>query len=460
MTESFDATARLADGAPGVADLEQYVLACQCLGYRHPDLTAHPGQIRDWYAAEDGLDLGALETDCAALQSAVTAAEDALARHEAQLEALSTAWQGAGASASREFLRRHGQAATVAATAVRTAASALADLRERLWTTVDDKVARVTAIGDGVQARRADWLAAAQTVTAGAGDRAVASELVDHEVKPFVDTVIGGDWLAAMRAATDAIEAAYEAVTAQLVPEIGAVFDVPGQLGPADATPPPAATGVSAPPAAAGVAPAPVTPAGWAAPVVSPALPALSATPPPLSATPPPLPGSPPPPAESAASPSPSLGGGVPDLGGAFSGFGQQLSDLLGGLLGEGALDGELDDPTHPDIDALEEESEPEDDVEDDAEADIEDDLGDDRENEQEEKDEEGGAEPEEPTIEEPMCAATRAEVAEAPVEEPPAATVPPEPPVPPEPLAVPAEPRTAGTPCEIAADELPQVGE
>lgn len=435
MAESFDATARLADGAPGVTEFEQYVLACQCLGYRHPDLTAHPGQLRDWYAAEDGLDLGALETDCAAMQSVARAAEDALARHEAQLDTLSTAWQGAGASASREFLRRHGQAATVAATAVRTAASALAELRERLWTAVDGKVAKVTAIGDGVQARRADWLAAAQTVTTGAGDRAVASELVDHEVKPFVDTVVGGDWLAAMRAASDAIEAAYEAVMAQLAPETGAVFDVPGQLGPADTTPPPPAPGVAS---------APVTPAGWA--------PLPAAPPPPLPAAPPPLPAAPPPPTEPAASALPSLGGGVPDLGGAFSGFGQQLSDLIGGLLGEGALDGELDDPTQSDAEEL---------AEDNAE-DIE------EEDEDEEKDEEDGAELEEPTVEEPVCAAAPAEVAEAPVEDPPATTVPPvppEPPVPepmapPEPLAAPAEPPTAGTPCEIAADELPQVGE
>ncbi|OBG88307.1 hypothetical protein A5698_24510 [Mycobacterium sp. E136] len=433
----------------GVAEFEQYVLACQCLGYRHPDLTAHAGQVRDWYAAEDGLDLGALETDCAAMQSVARAAEDALARLEAQLDTLSTAWQGAGASASREFLRRHGQAATVAATAVRTAASALAELRERLWTAVDDKVAKVTAIGDGVQARRADWLAAAQTVTTGAGDRAVASELVDHEVKPFVDTVVGGDWLAAMRAATDAIEAAYEAVMAQLAPETGAVFDVPGQLGPADTTPPPPAPGV---------APAPVTPAGWAAPAaVSPPLPAapsppLPAAPPPVPAAPPPLPAAPPPPTEPAASALPSLGGGVPDLGGAFSGFGQQLSDLIGGLLGEGALDGELDDPTQSDAEEL-------------AEDNAEELAEDTEEDEDEEKDEEDGAELEEPTVEEPVCAAAPAEVAEAPVEEPPAATVPPEPPVPQplaplEPLAAPAEPPTAGTPCEIAADELPQVGE
>ncbi len=456
MAERFDAAARLADGAPGVAEIEQYVLACQCLGYRHPDLTTHPGQVRDWYAAEHGLDLGSLETDCAALQAGATAAEDALARHEAQLDVLATAWQGVGASASREFLRRHGQAATVAATAVRTAASALADLRERLWTTVDDKVAKVLAIGDGVQARRADWLAAAQTVTTGAGDRAVASELVDHEVKPFVDTVIEGDWLAAMRAATGAIEAAYEAVTAQLAPESGAVFDVPGELGPAwtpsasvsamgappDATPSSPAPIVSAPPAAMDMAPAPVTSAGWTASV--PATPA-----PPLT---------PAAPAEPAVPSLPSLGGGLPDLGGGLSGFGQQLGDLLGGLLGEGALDDELDEPTEPDVDALDEdESDAEDLAEDDEENE------EDEEEEEEEEDEEDGAEPKdsvEPTAEETACPAAPAEV-DVPSEEPPAATVPPEPLVmPPEPLAEPAELPNAGTPCEIAADELPQVGE
>ncbi|MGE2718204.1 hypothetical protein [Mycolicibacterium celeriflavum] len=466
MAETVDAAARLADGLPGVADIEQYVLACQCLGYRHPDLTTHPAQVRDWYAAEDGMDLGALEADCAGLQAVASAAEDALARQEAQLEALTTAWQGLGANASREFLHWHGEAAAAAATAVRKAASALDDLRERLWASVDDKVARAVSIGDDVGARRGDWLAASQTVTTGTGDRAVASELVDQEVKPFVDAVIAGEWLAAMRTTTDAIEAAYELATAELAPHGEAVFDVPGDLGPswipsgsADGTTPVPAPITNAAPAAIGAAPAPVAPAGWAAPA------ALSPPPPtappavelPASAAPPsaePLP-------PQSAPPLPSLGGGLPDLGGGLSDFGQQLGDLLGGLLGEGALDdASLDDLTEPDLDD---------------EAEFEPDEG--AGETEEEEDEEGGEEEEgeedeaeeaedvatEP-VAEPLCETEPppSEVA-APPEEPPVATVPPEPVAESAELQAPLpspEAPNAGTPCEIAADELPQVGE
>ena len=53
----------------------------------------------------------------------------------------------------------------------------------------------------------------------------------------------------------------------------------------------------------------------------------------------------------------PSLGG-LPDVGGGFSGFGQQLADMLGGLMGSGdalAEPPDLDEPTElddpPDLD-------------------------------------------------------------------------------------------------------------
>ncbi|WP_242656892.1 hypothetical protein [Mycobacterium lehmannii] len=472
MGETFDAAARLADGTPGVGDVTQYVLACQSLGYRHPDLTTHPGQLHDWYAAETGMDLNALETDCAALQAAATAAEDVLARQEAQLAALTDAWQGLGANASREFLRSHAEAATVAATAVRTAAVALADLRERLWRAVDDKVSKVLAIGDGVRARRADWLAAAHSVTTGVGDRAVASELVDQEVKPFVDTVIGGEWLEAMRAATDAINAAYEAVAAELASEAGATFEIPGDLGPvwtpstASVGEPPAAgvgeTAARSVPATPGAVvaanptpPAPVVPAGWGASVASP----------PLAPAPPapPLPIEPPVPQPATASPMPSLGGGMPDFGGGLTSFGQQLGDMLGGLLGDGALDAAVDDGEPAGL--------PEEDLGeiDDSETTETDEASEAREAGEDSDD--AAAVPGEvtdPAVAEPMCQPEpRPNSDTAPPEEP-AATVPPEPPtvteeppaVTPEPLVAPPKPPDAGTPCEIAADELPQVGE
>ena len=75
---------------------------------------------------------------------------------------------------------------------MRTAADALATLRDNLWHAVDGKVA-ATISADA--AHRAEWLAAAHTVTTGAGDRAAASERIDQEVKPFVDNNIRAQWL-------------------------------------------------------------------------------------------------------------------------------------------------------------------------------------------------------------------------------------------------------------------------
>ena len=51
-------------------------------------------------------------------------------------------------------------------------------------------------------------------MTTGAGDRAAASELIDQQVKPFVDNDIRADWLTAMRSAMAAVAAPYDAATA------------------------------------------------------------------------------------------------------------------------------------------------------------------------------------------------------------------------------------------------------
>ena len=203
MAEKFDVASRLAEGRPAVDNIAAYVWACHVLGYANPDLTLHASQVSDWYGSEDGLDLRALDADCAALEAAVAATEDALTRQDDQLGALSAAWQGRSADLSREFLRRHGEASAAAAAAVRTTADALAALRDNLWHTVDAKVAAaITAEGRAPD----EWLAAAQTVTTGAGDRAAASERIDQEVKPFVDNDIRADWLTAMRSATAAVD--------------------------------------------------------------------------------------------------------------------------------------------------------------------------------------------------------------------------------------------------------------
>lgn len=446
MAEKLDVTSRLAEGRPAVENIQTYVSACHELGYANPDLTLHASQVRDWYASEDGLDLRALDDDCAALEAAVAATEDALARQDDQLGALSAVWQGRTADLSREFLRRHGEASAAAAAAVRTAADALAALRDNLWHTVDGKAAATIAADGGAPA---EWLAAAHTVTTGAGDRAAASERIDQEVKPFVDNNIRAEWLTAMRSAMAAVMDLYDAATAELSAEPDAVFEVPGELGPSWTPPPRDDEAATVSTAASPVAPQAAAPQSWGAPSVPPSIPA----PAPVAA---PMPSPPTPPIDagstapaSAAPPSaPSLGG-LPDVGGGLSGFGQQLADAFGSLFGSaGEALADTSEIDEPEID---------DELDDDLEADAEDD---DLEDDEEPVD--PAADPEkEPVTEEivePVC--TPAE-APAPVDPPlPEEPAPTPVAVPPPAESAPPEPLAASTPCEIAADELPQVGE
>lgn len=459
MAEKFDAASRLAEGVPTVDAVQKYVWACRVLGYEHPDLTMDAAQVRERYASEDGLNLAALDEDWAALQAAVTATEEALARQDSQLAALAAAWHGRGADASREFLRRHGEASALATAAVRTAAHSLAELRDKLWHTVDGKVATVL----GVQPRD-DWLAAAETVTTGSGDRAVASELVEQEVKPFVSNVIGGEWVTAMRAAVDAIEAAYDAATAELASEADATFDVPGDLGPTW-TPP---VGAGDAPAGTVASPAPnvvpVAPAAWSGPGPGAAAPTVAA-PPAVAAPPvrtaPPVPAAPPTDPAAMAPPlgpppMPSMGGGLPEMGSGLSGFAQQLAETLGGLLG--GADDALAEPGDIEPPELDEPSETEE-LDDGTLDDHEDELDEEAED-PEEAGEACDGPPEDPAPQEDELLAEEAAATPAPVPPPPEVLPPPipEPPIdepPPE-----SPPPDSGTPCEIAADELPQVGE
>jgi hypothetical protein len=467
VAEKLDATSRLAEGHPAVDNVQNYVSACHLLGYQNPDLTLHGSQVRDWYASEDGLDLSALEADCAAFDAVVAATEQALVRQEDQLGTIPAAWSGHGAEASQAFLRGHGEASAAAAAAVRTAADALRALRDRLWQAVDEKVAAVIAIEDRGAAQRGEWLAAAHTVMTGAGDRAAASELIDQQVKPFVDNDIRADWLTVMRAAMAAVTDAYDAATAELTAERVAVFDVPGDLGPSW-TPPrdddmPALAGTATSPAP----PVGATPVWSTTPAGTAATPAPSA---PIAAAPLPVPPAAPPVDPAAAAPSmaappmPSLGGmggGMPDIGSGLSGLGQQLGETLGGLFGsaEGAI---ADPPDLEEPDLLDDESKPDEEIEDDELEDPLDDEASEDVLEDEETEVEGTVDP---AVERgAACAEEAAALSEE--------VAPPTPPPPPEPVPTPAplppppepppppSPAEGETPCGIAAEELPQVGQ
>ncbi|HET6737226.1 hypothetical protein [Mycobacterium sp.] len=465
MAEKLDATSRLAEGRPAVDNVQNYVSACHMLGYQNPDLTLHPSQVRDWYASEDGLDLSALDADCAAFDAVVAATERALVQQEDQLGAMPAAWSGHGADASQAFLRRHGEASAVAAAAVRTAAEALRALRDRLWQTVDEKAATAIAIEDRRTAQRGEWLAAAQTVMTGAGDRAAASELIDQQVKPFVDNDIRADWLTAMRSAMTAVTNAYDAATAELTAERVAVFDVPGDLGPSS-RPPPRDDDVAGP---GGTATAPpvgappvwsTAPAGTAA-MSAPLAPLAAA---PLAAAPLPVPPAAPPVEPAAAAPAmsappmPSLGGmggGMPDIGSGLSGLGQQLGETLGGLFGsaENAL---AEPPELEEPELLDDESEPDDELEDPLDDEASEGVAEDEDAQVDEI--EGTVDPAADTGE--GCAEEAAALSEEVAPPPPPEPVPTPAPLPPPEPAPPPSPAEGETPCEIAADELPQVGQ
>lgn len=133
MAGRLDVAGRLAEGLPAVEHMQSYLRACQQIGYRDPELNGDPAQIRDWYASEDGLDLRALDSDCAALRAAGSVISEALRLLRDQLTVLATAWTGPGADAAVAFLRRHCDIADGVVAEVRAAAQRGESLRDNLW---------------------------------------------------------------------------------------------------------------------------------------------------------------------------------------------------------------------------------------------------------------------------------------------------------------------------------------
>ena len=232
MADRLDVAGRLAEGRQAVEHTQTYVQACQALGYRQPDLTAHAGQVRDWYDAESGLDLKALDGDCATLRAAVNAVEEALFVQRAQATELVTGWRGSGADAAMRFLQSHCDTAADVTAQVRSAAEVCAALRDNLWRSVDGKVATTIAIDERRAAERPAWLAAAHTVTAGAEDHSVAADVILRQVIPYVDNDIRNDWLAAMHATAATIASSYDTAIHAMTSAPEVAFEIPGELGP------------------------------------------------------------------------------------------------------------------------------------------------------------------------------------------------------------------------------------
>ncbi len=395
-----DVDGALARGAPAVEVLTDYVAACRALG--HP--AAEPGALHDAYTAEDGMDLGALDADCAAVAAALGAVDEAARLQDAARVALAGAWQGPGADAAAAVIGQHAQSSALAEAALRRVADTLGQLRDTLWQLVSGKVAAVQDIED--RAQREQWWPAARAVATGAGAQDIASEIVDGKVNPFVTVAIGSDWADVMQSTQRSVRDAYDAAAA------GISGDAPGFGSPAAVTSPAAA------------APAPALPADPAAVPAPAALPASNLG-------------------------SGLSGSGLAPMGAGVTGIGQQIADLIGGLLNT-ASDGAA-------TDALDLDEPDGDRVGPDAETDAETDEPEEEEVDEEPADDVTGDEQEPPVDTEATAEPVAAQ------SDPPAPTSVPEPvvepaapPAAPAPDALPEPPRT---PCEIAADELPQAG-
>lgn len=452
MAARLDVAARLAEGLPAVEHTQTYLRACEQIGYRHPDLTGDPAQIRDWYDSEEGLDLHALDADCAGLRAAGSVVTEALRLQRDQLNILATAWTGPGSDAAVAFLRRHCEIAGAVVTEVRAAAQRCESLRDNLWQLVDARVAATTAIDDRTLAQRPAWLAAAAAVTT----EARAREVVDQQVKPYVDNDIRQDWRTAMLSTRAAMTAAYDMVTDRFAAASRAYFEIPGDFG-APGRPPRGLAAEALPAVVATPPPGPAPSAFASTPTTA------SAPQPPIAQMPatesiagwsgdPGLPGG-----SGALGSGGGLGGsggfnGVDGLGGLgnLGGLASRIVASMGDLLGSSTGDPFGDDPFGDDPFG-------------------DDDPFDDDEDTRHKSDPlEEPVEPRSQTAQRPPNAAVPPGDGGVPASQPTGearpATALPAPETPPAPPAVPAPPPgpvpVGSTPCEIAANELPQAGQ
>lgn len=419
----------------------------------------------------------ALDRDCAELRAAGVVAAEALRLQRAQVAELAVAWTGAGGEAAVQLLQRHCDTAEALATELRAAAQRCESLRDNLWYLIDAKAATAIAVDDRTRAQRPEWLAAAAAVTAGQPDRDDAHNLIRQQVIPYVDNDIRNEWLPAMRSATDGVQTSYAMVVDRMAAAPAARFEFPGDLG-SGLVPVPATRPLVA-------APMPPLDAAPTLPDAAPTLPAAVSEPAAAATLPAAVPS---PAAAPAADWGAALGdaAGMPagDLGGlAGSGMGSGLGsglgggggllglagkivDAMGGLLGSvgDGLDGA--DP-FGDQDPLDDNAFHGDPFHADDPADAKD-AGDDA-------DETAADEPAAPDRPAPAGEAEpngepapsgeappTGEPAQPVAATPPAAPPPAEPPADPGPAPGAAQPapEPGSTPCQIAADQLPQAGQ
>jgi hypothetical protein len=306
-----------------------------------------------------------------------------------------------------EFVERHCAAAATVVAGLRDAAEVLNSLRQRLGDLIETKAEAAVRIDDRSAGPRPEWLAGAEAVLSGAPD-STAVQVVSQQIAPWVDE-IRSEWVTAMRSSTESVSTAYAESANRLTARGDPRFEMPAPHSTPDRDPPSAAPQPEAP--AAAPQPAPAQWAPQAAPAQS--VPLVS----------PPL----------------------PDAGGGLAALVAALAEALVAA-----------PETGPDVETGPEEAGPVEPDPEEPEPEVETGIGESKEPEAQsdpaaEPEPVADADPEQPEQPEPP--------APQPQPQPPAPETPPPPSPLPPPLA--AESTAADqSPCEIAADELPQVGQ
>ena len=205
-----------------VDDFARYAAACQAVG--RGGISAE--RVHELASGEDGIGLAALQADVAALTSAAADAQAALSAQRTAVGLLAGAWQGRSASAATDLLDRHCATAAGTAAALAEAADVLERLRERLARLLAERQEAGVRIADRRSAERRWWLACSDAVLAGTADGAAHTE-VSTRIAQFVDADIAGDWAASVTAVTDAVGAAYRDAATVLAARTKAGFEVP-----------------------------------------------------------------------------------------------------------------------------------------------------------------------------------------------------------------------------------------
>lgn len=203
----------------------RYAAACRDVG--HVGITSE--RIRELASREDGVGLAALQSDIAALAAAAGHARSALSEQRTAIGVLGAGWRGRSGSIATAVLEQHCTAAADILHSLVEAADVLERLRGTLSRLLAERDEAGVRIADRRSAERPRWLACSEAVLAGTADGVAVAE-VRTRIAPFLDAQVAGEWAGSVSSVSDAVDAAYRQAAIALAGRMPVGFDVPSGL--------------------------------------------------------------------------------------------------------------------------------------------------------------------------------------------------------------------------------------